>query len=120
MWVQPCRLTLLRINALLPAVGVGHCTIAPFFATSLSLYAVVMALSYGDIVSGLESEFFLAKIRRQVAEIDDPAELRLIVVSLVELLQAQRDTFLSFIDGDDTDLTGTGLDDLFGQTQSES
>ena len=73
-----------------------------------------MALSYHDIVSGLESEFFLARIRNQVEQIDDPAELRLIVVSLVELLQAQRDTFLGFVNGDDVDPTDTGINELFG------
>ena len=73
-----------------------------------------MALSYHDIVSGLESEFFLARIRNQVEQIDDPAELRIIVVSLVELLQAQRDTFLGFVSGDDVDPTDTGINELFG------
>ena len=74
-----------------------------------------MALSYHDIVSGLESEFFLARIRSQVAGIEDPDELRTIVMALVELLQAQRDTFLGFVGGDDVDPTDTGLDTLFAE-----
>jgi hypothetical protein len=66
-----------------------------------------MALSYSEIVGALEQEFFLAKIRSQVDGIDDPEELRAIVMSLVDLLQHQKDTFLAMMEMElDTDLGG--------------
>lgn len=62
----------------------------------------MMALSYADIVSTLENEFFLIKIRNQVENIHDPAELRTVVLALVELLQNQRTLFLDILSGEAT------------------
>ena len=77
-----------------------------------------MALSYYEIVSGLESEFFLARIRSQVTNIDDPEELRTIVMALVELLQHQRDTFLGWVGGEDVDPTDTLIGSLFSDEEA--
>ena len=72
-----------------------------------------MALSYEEIVGALESEFFRAKIKSQVDLIEDPEQLRRIIIALVDLLQGQRDTFLSLIEGREVDPAETGLENLF-------
>ena len=59
-----------------------------------------MALSYSEIVGALEQEFFLARIRNQIECIDNPEELRAIILSLVDLLQYQKDTFMSMMEID--------------------
>ena len=59
-----------------------------------------MGLSYSDIVGALEQEFFLARIRNQIDCIDNPEELRVIILSLVDLLQRQRETFVSLMQPD--------------------
>lgn len=59
-----------------------------------------MALSYEEIVGALEQEFFLAKIKTQIEAIDDPEQLRAVVLSLVDLLQHQKDTFLRMMEMD--------------------
>lgn len=56
-----------------------------------------MSLDYREIMGLLEQEFFLAKIKSQVDHIEDPQQLRQIVLSLVNLLQYQKDTFLKML-----------------------
>jgi hypothetical protein len=57
-----------------------------------------MALSYEEIMGALEHEFFLAKIKSQIGYIEDPKQLREVIISLVDLIQQQRDTFMAMIE----------------------
>ncbi len=69
-----------------------------------------MALSYGDVVAALEDEFFLARIKMELNQVEDIETVRDICLKVIEVMQRQREMFIELLDGgsidDEGDLTG--------------
>jgi hypothetical protein len=61
-------------------------------------------MEYSELMGTIENEFFLAKLKQEIKEVDDVELLRKMVLEVVSLMQRQRELFLSGFMSTDMDL----------------